>query len=225
MNGSNTSRLFVWTGPLFAVALIVADLLAEGSTPGESASGAQVMTYFNAHRGRTLTEVFLAPVLVALLVLFASELRARARSRGEDGVGSTVMLSGAVLLSAGALLGAAVQLGAVSASDHGQVQAAETFNVLNNDDWMPFIAGLAVFLVGAGLTVLRCGLLPKWLGWVALVAGVISLAGPGGFVGYFVAPVWMVVAGAVLGIRREPNAHESTVLAAASGRQSPVPTS
>ena len=179
--------------------------MLEGNAPGETASGAEVVSYFNAHRGRTLTEVFIAPALVALLILFVGELRARVRARGENGVGPTTMMSGAVVSAAGALLGAVVEFGAVSASQHHQEQAAQTFNVLNNDDWMPFIAGIAVFMIGAGITVIRSGLVPTWLGWVALVAGVVSLAGPGGFVGYFVTPVWMIVVGIILGSRRDAN--------------------
>jgi Domain of unknown function (DUF4386) len=191
----------IWTGPVFAVVFLLSDLLFQGDAPGEKASSAEVVRYFNGHRGRSLAEVFLAPALVALLILFVSELRRRASERSEHGVGPAVMMSGAVLLGGGALFGAVVQLGAVSASDHHQEQVAQTLSVLNNDDWIPFIGGLAVFLIGAGITVLSSGMLPKWLGWVALVVGIISLAGPGGFAGYFVMPVWIIVAAVILAVR------------------------
>jgi hypothetical protein len=193
------SRLLIWTGPLYAVLLLASDF-AFGDQPGEKASAAQVVRYFDGHRGRTMTEAFVAPALAALLVLFAGELRSRARAR-TAGAGPTIMFGGAVLVAAGALIGAMLDLALVSSAQHHQPQVAQTLNVVSNADWLPFIGGLAVFLVGAGITVLRTGLLPGWLGWVALVAGLVSLGGPGGISGYFVMPTWIIVAGALLGLR------------------------
>jgi hypothetical protein len=223
MSSANTSRWLVWTGPLYAVVLVVGDLLLEGSTPGEKASSTEVVNYFNAHRGRTMAEVFLAPALIVLVALFAAELRKRARARGEDGIGPAVLMIGAALLGGGVVFGAVVDLGLLSAADHHQDQIAQTFNVLNNDDWIPFIAGLAVFMIGAGSTVLSAGLLPKWLGWVAIGAGVVSLAGPGGFVGYFLMPAWLIVGGIMLAMRSTPAVPHSDTYAVHDG--TPVPTS
>jgi hypothetical protein len=109
-----------------------------------------------------------------------------------------VLLAGAVLWASGLLIGATTSLGVLTASDHGQSQVAQTMNVLCNDAWLPFIAGIAVTLIGAGLTVLATGVLPRWMGWVAAVTGVVSLAGPGGFLGFFVGPLWLLVAGVLL---------------------------
>lgn len=158
-----------------------------------------MLDYYNAHQGRTLTSTFLAPLLAALLVLFASHIRTMVRDRHlVPGPGPTVMLAGAVLWASGMLIGASLSLTLMTASDHGQAQVAQTMNVLSNDTWLPFIAGVAVTMIGAGMTVLGTGLLPRWMGWVAVVTGVVSLAGPGGFLGFFVGPIWLLVAGVLL---------------------------
>ncbi|MFN2538709.1 MAG: hypothetical protein ABR549_11280, partial [Mycobacteriales bacterium] len=136
-------------------------------------------------------------------VLFASYLRTLVRERHvAPGPGPTVLLAGAVLWGSGILIGATMSLAVAAASNHGQDQVAQTLNVLSNASWLPFIAGIAVTLLGAALTVFRTGILPRWLGWVALVAGVVSLIGPGGFLGFFAGPLWLLVAGVVLA--REP---------------------
>jgi hypothetical protein len=195
----NTSRWLVWTGPLFAVGFIVSVLFLEGETPSDKASAERVMDYYNAHQGRSLVSAFLAPLGATLLVLFAAHLRAIARGRGDSGgTGPTVLLSGAILWAAGILVGSTTTLALVQAADHDQAQIAQTMNVLANSGWVPFIGGLAVMLIGAGLTVLSTGILPRWMGWVAAVVGVVSLAGPGGFLGFFVAPLWLLVAGVLL---------------------------
>jgi hypothetical protein len=99
-----------------------------------------------------------------------------------------------------------LSLALLSSSDHNQPQVAQAANVLSNASWIPFIGGIAVTLIGAGMTVLRTRILPVWLGWVALVAGVVSLIGPGGFLGFFVGPLWMLVAGVMLGLRSRESA-------------------
>lgn len=197
---TSSRRLLALTGVVFAVVFAIG-ALTQGSPPGEKASAQTVVDFYNDHDSSTLIGVFAGPALCALLVLFFSHLRDLARA-GDAGVGPTVMLAGAVLWAAGLLFGSSLGLAVVGAADHGQKDVAQTLNVLIAADWIPFIAGVAITLIGAGMTVLRTTFLPRWLGWVALVVGVISVIGPGGFLGFFVAPLWMIVAGVLL--LREP---------------------
>jgi hypothetical protein len=198
MNGSNSSRWLALTGPLFTVIFAVAIFALEQSTPGEKASAAKVMDYYNSHQGRITLSALLAPAAAALLVMFASYLRSLARLAGNAGVGPTVLMGGAILWASGLLLGSVFELTLVGSADHNQPQIAQTANVLSNDGWIPFVAGIAITLIGAGMTVLGAGILPRWLGWVALVVGVVSVLGPGGFAGFFIAPLWLLVAGIML---------------------------
>lgn len=204
-----SSRLVMWCGPLFAALFIGVGFFLTGDEPGEKSSGATVMKFYNAHQGRGMISVFGTPLLVALLLLFASGLRARSRQQGNGETGATVMLGGAVLWAAGILLGSTVELALISSSHHKQADVAHVLNVLNNADWLPFIGGIAIFMLGAGIAVLTSRFAPAWLGWVAVVAGVASLAGPGGFIGFFVAPVWMLVVGIILALRRDDVPAES----------------
>ena len=199
MTGSRSARLLAWTGPLFAVLFLVAVLGVQGDTPGEGASGQEVVAYYDGNETETLVSVFSAGPLAALLVLFFAHLRWLARERRvATGAGPTVMVAGSVLWAAGLLFGATLELALGIAADEDQEGVAETLNVLGNASWIPFITGIAVTLVGAALTVLTSDFLPRWLGWVAAVAGVVSLLGPGGFLGFFVGPLWMLVAGVLL---------------------------
>jgi hypothetical protein len=60
-------------------------------------------------------------------------------------------------------------------------------------------------MLGAGITLLNAQILPRWMAWTAVVIGVLSLLGPGGFLGFFLgfflSPLWMVVAGIMLARR------------------------
>jgi hypothetical protein len=198
MNGPRASRWLALTGPLATVIFAVVVFGLETSTPGEKASAKKVMDYYDAHQGRTTFAALLAPAAGAALVVFACYLRSRVRDSGHTGVGPTVFVSGTILWASGIFLGSTIDLVLVGAAHHNQAQVAETANVFSNDTWIPFIAGVAIMLIGAGWTVLSTGVLPKWLGWIALVVGLISLVGPGGFLGFFVGPLWLLVAGIML---------------------------
>jgi hypothetical protein len=195
-----SNRILALAGPLFGILFAIGAAL-EGSAPGEKASGAQVVTFFHDHRGKTLVGVFASPLLVALLLVFFAHLRSVARAVGTGSAGPTVAVAGAAVLSAGALVGSMINLALVSAADNHKTSVAETLGVLYNVDWLPFIGGIAVTLIGAGMTVVRAPVVPRWLGWIALAVGIVSLAGPGGFLGFFVLPLWMLVAGLFLFVR------------------------
>jgi len=192
-------RWLALAGPAFTLLFVVLVFVVQGDTPGTDATPDEVVGYFADERTTSLAGAFLSPLLALLLLLFTGHVRAVVRERRvSTGAGPTVMVSGAVLWAGGILLGSAVELALSDAADQGRPQAAEALNILANASWLPFIAGIAVFLVGAALTVLTSDFLPRWLGWVALVAGVVSLAGPGGFLGFFVGPLWLLVAGVLL---------------------------
>lgn len=198
------SQRWAWTGVGFFVVFAVAVIALSANAPGETASAQKVMAYYNSHRGRILADVFLSPAIVTLLLLYITHLRARTRDAGvTSDMGPNVMFAGAVVWAGGGLLGSVLELMSVSASRHGQAQIAQTANVLSNDTWIPFIAGVAVTLIGIGIAVLGSSVLPKWMGYVALVAGVISLAGPGGFIGFFVAPLFILASSIMLLRTRE----------------------
>ena len=166
MNGDRASRWLIWFGPVFAVLFLVVGF-ATGSPPGDGSSAAQVMAFYRDHRGGQLTSVFLSPLGAALLVLFAAQIRLRARALRQATTGPTVLLAGAVLWGGGLLLGAAITLAQVGAADKKQAEAGLALNQLSNASWVPFIAGIAIFLVGAGMTGLGTSLTPKWLAWAA----------------------------------------------------------
>jgi hypothetical protein len=159
------------------------------------------MAYYHDHKTSVLASVFLSPLGAALLLIFAAQVRARARAARDNVTGPTVLVCGAVLWASGLLIGSTVSLAQVDAADKKQAEASVALNLLSNATWLPFIAGIAVFLIGAGMTGLGAQVAPRWLGWAALVLGIVSLAGPGGFVGFFGAPLWILIAGITLAMR------------------------
>ena len=60
-----------------------------------------------------------------------------------------------------------------------------TLNALNSDMFFTLAVGTSAFLAGLGVSIVQTEALPKWLGWVALVMGVIAIT-PLGFFAFLV---------------------------------------
>jgi hypothetical protein len=45
-----------------------------------------------------------------------------------------------------------------------------------NSDFLPLAMGMFVFLIGFGSAIVRHGELPKWMGWIAIVAAFTAIS-------------------------------------------------
>ena len=55
-------------------------------------------------------------------------------------------------------------------------------------------------MLAAGLSIVRHGALPQWLGWVAILLAVIGMT-PVGFVGFLGSAVWVLIVSVMLSMR------------------------
>jgi hypothetical protein len=90
--------------------------------------------------------------------------------------------------------GTGVEYGLAHQLRHLGPEVAQTLNFLDNELFLPVLAGAFVFGISSGLAILRGVALPKWLGWVAIVLGVIALIPPTGFFALLGFVIWTVVA-------------------------------
>ena len=196
-----SSRWLALAGPIAAVLVILAFFVLQNTTPGIDDSTEEIVEHYRSEKGRATAAAFLVATAAAFVVAFVSHLRSLLSAAGAAATAATMLLAGVVIYATGLLVGAGVHLSLVDAADNNNGEAATTLNYLDNGLWMPMVTGTALLLIGAGWSVLDTGVLPRWLGWVALVAGIISLLGPGGFLGFFVLPLWLLVAGVLLFLR------------------------
>jgi len=69
-----------------------------------------------------------------------------------------------------------------------------------DNDFFPFALGVAVFLWALGISVVKHGALPKWIGYVAILAGIAAVT-PVGFFSSMVAGILVLVSSVVLAMR------------------------
>jgi hypothetical protein len=197
------SRWVRWaplSGIVFA-ALIIASFAVSGSTPGVKATGQHVISYYTDNRGSQLASAFLGLYAIVFFLFFAAALRGYLRrAEPESGSLAAMSLGGAVLLAVGGAIFASVTIGLADAPDKLGADAAQALNVLNNDFFVPLIAGVCVFMIANGVATIRWGVLPAWLGWIAILIAIVAVT-PIGFFGFLATVIWIIVVSVLLLLR------------------------
>jgi hypothetical protein len=197
-------RWLALCGVVAPVLDVLAFTVVTGKTPDDKASAVEVVSFYRDHKGANVVAALMVTIAAVLLVLFAARLREVLRGDGSGGGVLPIAAFGGVLVLAASLLGGAVvHFALVQAADHRFAAPAQTLNVLDNNDFFGVIGGMAVLMLAAGIATVRRPVLPRWLGWVAIVVGVLSLAGPLGFVGVLLAVIWIIVVAILMLVRAD----------------------
>jgi hypothetical protein len=160
----------------------------------------QVINHYNDHKSGHLVGDLSAGVAVVFFLFFITSLRSYFKDKeGADGL-SMAALVGGIFIGMGGAIFTSLDVALIDARHHITTQAAQALSVLNNDFFFPFEIGLIVFGLSVGLTIIASGALPKWLGWVMIVIGVVAFT-PVGFFGFFIVLIWSVIV-AILIYRR-----------------------
>ena len=198
----NTRVIGPLTGILFVVLTIIA-FLVSGETPSTDDSRREIVDFYLDNDD---SQSFAAPLLalgsVALIFFLGTLRRALRAAAGDDGGLSTVALLGGLMIAVGASIFAGITFTLGDAADELPPAAILTLNALNSDMFFPLAVGSAVFNLALGLAVLRHGGLPRPLGWVALVVGIVGLT-PLGFFAFLATGIVIVWASAVLAMRTD----------------------
>ncbi|WP_274564906.1 hypothetical protein [Streptomyces spiramyceticus] len=153
---------------LLAVLFTVVAFLLIGDTPSVDAPADEVRTFYADHEAQGLWSLFLLVVAGALFVFFAAFL-ARALHQSPVGNGwlHHVIVAGGVLIAAGFWVGSSIALALVDLADEAAAgnDTLQALHALSEDFFIPFVAGVAVMLLAAGLTVVRAAVSPCHAGW------------------------------------------------------------
>jgi hypothetical protein len=179
-------------GTLAAVLVAIA-FFASPNSPGDNATGAQVIAWYNSHHTSDFAFDLIGGLAVLFLVLFAVALARQVRT-GDRWL-SHGALAGAVFGGVGFLT--SIGFDTILAQDHNHltIASAQTLNLLENDFFLPILVGFALFGILTGLAVVVGRILPTWMGWVMFAFGLACLAGPAGFFGILATMLWVLVAG------------------------------
>jgi hypothetical protein len=193
------SRLAPLTGVVFA-ALLIVSFAVGGSTPGVHASGATVISFYKAHHSAQMASYFLGALGVGFLLFFAAALRSYlSEIEGARGL-APLGFGGAIMLGVGGASFSGLSWGLADARNTLDPSAAQALNVLSNDFFWPFAVGVGVYMIGNGLAIARSRALPRWLGWIAILIGIIGVT-PIGFIAFLAVMAWTLIVSPLLYLR------------------------
>jgi hypothetical protein len=183
-----------FTGILF-VALVIVSFALVGEAPDATEDSAQeVLDFYADDDDKIALGSILGGLASVFLLFFAGWLRkVLRRAEGADGMLAAVSFAGAIVLAVGLATSSAFSFAIADVADDIEDPIVfQTLNALTWGFWLPFAAGTITFMVASGISVVRHGALPTWLGWVAIVAGIVMFS-PAFIVAGPVVGLWVLV--------------------------------
>ncbi|HET7049340.1 MAG TPA: DUF4386 family protein [Solirubrobacteraceae bacterium] len=170
---------YAWVaGIIFVVALLAESVIATGIGLTQNDSAAKIATGLHEHRERALVIAYLSAVYAVMFVIYLCSLynELRRDADGERVLGYLVLVGGVLFVALHAVsdIGLTGLRGAKLASfsdQHDQGLSYTLYLVTYALDSVGDVFG-SLAAVAAGVLMLKSGALPRWLGWIAIIAAV-----------------------------------------------------
>ena len=190
--------------PLTGVAFVVVGFVsfAVGGEPKSADEPvAEIVGYYVDNKDAVQASAFIGVAASVLLIFFGAYLRKILRAGAEEGeMLSLVAFIGLVIVAVGFAIDTTIGFALSEAADDIDPVAVQALQALWDNDFIPVLLGVVLFLLATGLSVIRSGVLPKWLGWVMVVLGAVALT-PAGFASVIGAALLVLVLSILLSVR------------------------
>jgi hypothetical protein len=184
-----------------AVLLFVAAAIVGGETPDFDAPGQEVIDFYVENEGSQFAASILAAYGGLFLIFFAGALRSvLRRTEAAPGGLSAVAFGGGLVAAVGVLTFAGLSFTLADGGEALEPGAAQALSALNGDFFFPLATGISALLLSSGIAMVRSDALPGWLGWIAIVLGVLAVT-PVGFFAFLAGLIWIVVTAIVFTVR------------------------
>jgi hypothetical protein len=202
-------RELVW--PLMGVVFIVLGVIAVvigGEPPSADDDVQEIVDHYLDNKDAVEVSAAIGTLAVAALIFFANYFRRVLAEAGEALMSATVLVGGSIM-AIGIAIDGTISIALAEAADDIEPASVQTLQALWDNDFLPIALGAFVFLISAGAAVIRTGVLPVWLGWVAIVLAVLGPT-PIGFVSFLGGALWILVASVMLTMRARGTAPPPT---------------
>ena len=215
MERRGIARFVPLMGLLFLVLAVVSFALS-GDGPDADESTQKHVEFWSDEEGKQIASALIACYAALVFVWFASRVRQLiARTEPQGGALASLSFAGTVIFATGLLVNNAIQFAAAESAGDASPQVTETLSVLYGDFFFPMAVGMSLFLIASGAAAVRYGAFNRFLGWAAIVIGVLAIT-PAGFIGSM---IWTGIAGIVLFLGQD---RADSGGAAAVGPEAPV---
>jgi hypothetical protein len=204
MNARPWLRFAPLLGALFVVLTVVGFAVA-GDTPDVDATPTEIRADYDSEDAHQIGAYLVMLGSISLL-FFGGHWRALLRMLNPSGRMANVALAGATVAATGFFVAALIHGALTDAAQQETVgdPALQSLNALDNWSFYPFAAGIAVFMLASGIALVSSrAFFPSWIGWAAVVIGVLQLVPFVGFFAFLAAAVWILVVSLMLFSRWE----------------------
>jgi hypothetical protein len=189
------------TGIVFIALVIIGFILVGDGQDATEKSAEEIAAFYQDNEDEQIIGSFVIGLSSVFFLFFAGSLRRLLRdAEGPGGMLSAVSFAGATVFVAGVSVVATINLALADLADDIDPVALQAINGISWDFYIPFVVGMVPFLLASGLCAVRTGALPKWLGWIAIILGVLSFT-PAGFFTFLAGLVWILVVSILLTMR------------------------
>ena len=204
MNGSKG-----WLVPLTGVAFIVVAIIGfiVGGEPKDASHPAtEIADWYIDNKDSVEVGAFIGVAATVLLVFFGAYLRNVLRvAAGGDDMLSLVSFIGVVVVAVGFAIDTTILIAIAERADDIDPIAVQSLQALWDNDFVPIALGVLLFLWATGISVVRSGALPKWIGWIMILLGIVALT-PIGFASFLGTAVLILVISILLAVRARSGA-------------------
>jgi hypothetical protein len=193
-----------WLLPLTGVAFVLIGLLSfvvGGEPKSADEPVREVVSFYVDNKSSVEAGAFISVLATVLLVFFGGYLRWFLRAGAADGEAlSLIAFVGVAIVGVGFAIDSTILIALSEAADDIDPSAVQALQALWDNDFIPVVLGTQLFLWATGISVIRSGALPRWLGWVMVLLGVIGFT-PLGFVSVIGAAILVVVLSVMMSLR------------------------
>ena len=202
MERSSNAWLLPLTGAAFVVLFIVSFIVTGEPVQADDPVD-EIVDFYLDNKDSIIAGQVIGAIGAILLLFFAAHLRRVLEDAGAGWLGILPLL-GLVIMTIGFAIDGTIMIALAEAADDIEPNSVQTLQALWDNDFLPIALGLLVFYFSVGIAVLKTAALPKWLGWAAIVLGVVGLIPPIGFVAFLGFAIWMLIVSILLSVRARP---------------------
>jgi hypothetical protein len=188
-------------GAIFAIVLVLASFVTHGRWASTEESAQEIADLYVQNQDRVFMGSWLAVLGGLCFLVFGMCMSHRVRETGQQLLG--MIVAGATLIGAtGMMIDATLRAALSIQADDMSPEAMKTMHALWDAFFWPMHAGMATLVLAIGLAALGSGLLPKWLGWIGVIAFLAAMIpAPTMFAGIILSLLFMVITALMMTFR------------------------
>ena len=199
--GNGRSWVPPLTGLAFLIVVIVGFIVGGEPPDVDENSAEEIAEWYIDNDSSIMDGAAIQTIGATLLVFFGAYLwRVLRQAAGRASATALATFAGTALLAVGIALDGTINFAAADFAEDIDPTAVQALAAFWQGDFLPLALGTQVFLVAFGVSVIRFGALPVWLGWIAVVLGVIAVT-PIGWIAFLAGGILIGVISVILALR------------------------